>query len=54
LAHYARHVCVGLDVRNSSGNFATLAAIRRASSFVSNLAAERRPAIRHLQVVERA
>ena len=29
--------------RNSSGSFATLAAIRRASSFVSNLAADRRP-----------
>jgi hypothetical protein len=28
---------------NSSGNFATFAAIRRASSLVSNLAAERRP-----------
>ena len=28
---------------NSSGSFATLAAIRRASSFVSNLAADRRP-----------
>jgi hypothetical protein len=28
-------------LRNSSGSFAIFAAIRRASSFVSNLAAER-------------
>jgi hypothetical protein len=31
------------DLRNSSGSLAILAAIRRASSFVSSLAAERRP-----------
>jgi hypothetical protein len=30
-------------LRNSSGNFAMFAAIRLASSFVSNFAAERRP-----------
>jgi len=31
------------DLRNSSGNFAMFAAMRLASSFVSNLAADRRP-----------
>jgi hypothetical protein len=32
------------DLRNSSGSLAIFAAIRRASSLVSNLAADRRPA----------
>jgi hypothetical protein len=31
------------DFRNNSGSLATLAAIRRASSLVSSLAADRRP-----------
>jgi hypothetical protein len=41
-----RHPLVELHVhgfRNSSGNLAMFTAIRRASSLLSNLAAERRP-----------
>ena len=37
--------CQGTVLRNTSGSFAILAAIRRASSFVSSLAAERRPGL---------
>jgi hypothetical protein len=37
------HRSAGVSLRNSSGNFAKFAAIRRASSFVSNFADDRRP-----------